>query len=61
MKEDFYFLKTKAEKFMEMADVAFEKGHYDLSSLNLEQAVQLYLKFIIGIHAGDFPRIHDIN
>ena len=61
MKEDFYFLKNKAEKFMEMADVAIEKGHYDLASLNLEQAAQLFLKYTIGIYVGDFPRTHDIE
>jgi HEPN domain-containing protein len=61
MKEDFYFLKEKADKFMEMADVAIKKKHYDLAALNLEQAIQLYLKFTIGITIGNFPHTHNLD
>jgi HEPN domain-containing protein len=61
MREDFYFLKTKADKFMDMAEVAFEKGYYDLAALHLEQAAQLYLKYSIGIYLGDFPKTHSLE
>jgi HEPN domain-containing protein len=60
MKEDFLFLKQKAEKFYSIAASSFLNKDYDMAALHLEQSVQLYLKFTIGWIMGDFPRTHNI-
>lgn len=61
MKETFGFLKEKAKKFYDEAIYDCSKENYDLAAFHLEQSVQLYLKFTIGIFAGDFPRTHDLK
>lgn len=41
------FLKIRADRFLETAKELYNKQYYDLCSFNIEQVVQLYLKFSI--------------
>ena len=52
------FLKKRAIEFWERADEDLQKGRYNLSVLDMEQAVQLWLKYLIYLKAADFPKIH---
>ena len=49
------FLKKNAVSFLKNAKELFEKGEYNLSAFNVEQAVQLILKYLIAKNFGDFP------
>lgn len=52
------FLKKRAKEFWERAIEDLEKGRYNLCALDVEQAVQLWLKYLIFQKAGDFPKTH---
>ena len=54
-------LKIRSERFLETAKDLYEKGYYDLAAFNIEQAVQLYLKYKIWEILGDFEKIHSIT
>lgn len=36
------------------------KGYYDLSAFHVEQAFQLYLKYILAKEIGYFPKTHSL-
>ena len=55
------FLKKRAQKFYRNALELFEKGDYDLSAFNLEQALQLYLKYLIAKKLGEWPQTHYLD
>jgi len=40
------FLKERAREFFEEAKELFNKKRYNLSAFNLEQAIQLFLKYL---------------
>lgn len=52
------YLKTRAKEFWENAIELKEKKKYNLSAFNLEQACQLWLKYLIGKKVGEFPKTH---
>lgn len=52
------FLKEKARKFWNIGRELIERGYYDLSAFNLEQALQLWIKYLIGARLGDWPKTH---
>jgi len=54
------FLKKRAEQFEEEAREAFDKGNYNFTLLFVEQAFQLYLKYILAKKIGDFPKTHGL-
>ncbi len=54
------FLRRRAEQFEEEAKEAFEKGNYNFTLLFVEQALQLYLKYILANRVGDFPKTHGL-
>jgi len=56
MKEE--FLRKRASEFYERAKEDFEKERYNLSAFDIEQALQLYLKYLIYLKVGDFPKTH---
>lgn len=58
MTEETSFLKKRAKEFWERAREDFQKGRYNLCALDVEQAVQLWLKYLIFLQAGDFPKTH---
>lgn len=55
------FLKKRAIEFWERAIEDFQKMRYNLSALDIEQAVQLWLKYLIFLKAGDFPKTHYLD
>lgn len=55
------FLKERAIEFWETAQYLFEKGRYNLSAFNLEQAIQLWLKYLIGKKVGEWPKTQYLN
>jgi HEPN domain-containing protein len=61
MKEGEKFLKKRATEFWQRAKEYFKKGRFNLSALDVEQAVQLFLKHLIFIKAGDFPKTHNFG
>ena len=54
-------LKIRSERFLETAQDLYKKGYYDLAAFNIEQAVQLYLKYKIWTVLGDFEKTHSIS
>ncbi len=55
---DYEFLKKRAKEFLEEALELKEKGKYNLSAFNLEQACQLWLKYLLAKKVGEFPKTH---
>lgn len=55
------FLKKRAQEFWQRADENFQKKRYNLCALDVEQAVQLWIKHLIFQKAGDFPKTHYFN
>ena len=55
------FLKDKAERFFKNALELFQRKEYDLSAFNLEQSVQLFLKYALWKKLGDFEKTHEIS
>jgi HEPN domain-containing protein len=53
-------LKIRGERFLETAKELYKKEYFDLCAFNLEQAVQLFLKYSIWKILGDFEKTHDI-
>lgn len=52
------FLKKRAKEFWERGKEDFEKSRFNLAALDIEQAIQLWLKYLIFLKAGDFPKTH---
>jgi HEPN domain-containing protein len=55
------FLKKRAQEFWEAGKRFFNEGKYNLSAFHLEQAVQLWIKYLIGIKIGDWPKTHYLS
>jgi HEPN domain-containing protein len=54
-------LKIRAERFLETARDLYKKEYYDLCAFNIEQSVQLFLKYEIWKILGDFEKTHKIS
>jgi HEPN domain-containing protein len=61
MKKEEKFLKKRATEFWQRAKEDFKKGRFNLSALDVEQAIQLFLKHLIFVKAGDFPKTHNFG
>ncbi len=55
------FLRDNADAFLRNAEKLLEDGEFKLVAFNSEQAVQLYLKYLIGSKLGDFPKTHSLK
>lgn len=55
------FLKNRAQEFWEEGLRLFNEGKYNLSAFHLEQTIQLWLKYLIGIEVGDWPKTHYLS
>ncbi len=53
-------LRRRAESFLRNAFDDFERGDYDLVLFHVEQAIQLYAKYLLYRKLGDFPKTHSI-
>jgi len=54
-------LRKRALEFLEEAQIALERSSYDLVCFLSEQALQLYLKYVLLMIVGDYPRTHGIR
>jgi HEPN domain-containing protein len=61
MREEIDFLKERAKEFWERTSEDIKNGWFNLCVLDIEQSVQLWLKYLIAIKAGDFPKTHYLN
>lgn len=61
MRDEIGFLKERAMEFWERAGEDFQKERFNLCALDIEQAVQIWLKYLIAIKAGDFPKTHYLD
>jgi HEPN domain-containing protein len=55
------FLKKRAREFFEEVKDLLKKKRYNLSAFNLEQAIQLFVKYLIGKKLGDWPKTHYLS
>lgn len=55
------FLLRRARAFLENAEYLYSRGLFDIAAFNLEQAVQLLLKYKLLVVAGDYPRTHSVR
>ncbi len=58
MEKHHLFLKKRSQEFWQAAAENLAKNRYNLAALCLEQTLQLYLKYLIYLKAGDFPKTH---
>jgi len=58
---DYKFLRKNADSFYRNAKHLFEQGEYNLAAFNLEQAMQLMLKYLLASKLGEFPRTHSLR
>ncbi|HWP31856.1 MAG TPA: HEPN domain-containing protein [Fimbriimonadales bacterium] len=55
------FLKQRAKDFWEEADILKKNRKYNLAAFHLEQACQLWLKYLIQKNTGEFPKTHSFE
>ncbi|MCX7705815.1 MAG: HEPN domain-containing protein [bacterium] len=55
---NFKFLKQRASEFWERGIEDLEKKRFNLAAFDFEQAIQLFIKYLIGIKVGDWPKTH---
>lgn len=58
--KEFEIFKERAQEFIFNAKNSAKRKKYDVAIFNLEQAVQLFLKYLLGKKLGDFPKTHSI-
>jgi len=46
---------------LESAKADFERGDYDLVLFHVEQFLQLYLKYLLYLKLGDYPKTHSVT
>ncbi|MEM4155905.1 MAG: HEPN domain-containing protein [Archaeoglobaceae archaeon] len=61
MKREIVVFAERAKKFEEVAKYLYRTKVFDLSAFNVEQALQLYLKFILAKELGYFPKTHSLT
>ena len=55
------FLRRHAEYFERKAREAFEEGEYSFTLYFADQALQLYVKYILTKEVGDYPKTHSFS
>ncbi len=53
---EYEFLKNNADEFLKNAEYLIEKKTYNLAAFNIEQAVQLYLKYLLTKKLESFQK-----
>lgn len=53
-------LRRRARSFLRDAYGDYERGDYDLVLFHVEQAMQLYAKYLLYRLLGDYPKTHSI-
>lgn len=54
-------LKKRARAFLDSAKADFERGDYDLVLFHVEQFLQLYLKYLLYLKLGDYPKTPSVT
>ncbi len=54
-------LKERAEKYYNYAKRFFKEEDYDSSAFYTEQAIQMFLKYLLLKNTGAFPKTHDLE
>jgi len=54
------FLRDKKMAFLRSAHDDFSRGHYDLVVFHVGQFIQLYLKHLLYVKIGDYPKTHSL-
>jgi len=52
-----HFLRERALQFYEQATFTLERGYCEML-FNIEQALQLYMKYLLYRKIGDYPKSH---
>ena len=60
MKEEISVFLDRARKFEKLADYSYKEKIYDLAAFQIEQAFQLYIKYILAKETGYFPKTHSL-
>lgn len=55
---DLSFLKERAKEFWERGFEDLEKKRFNLAAFDIEQAIQLFIKYLIGIKIGEWSKTH---
>jgi len=58
---DVKFLKKRAEDFLKTAGYHLKEEMYHLVAFDLEQALQLYLKYFLSLKLKKFPPTHSLK
>ncbi|ADI32026.1 HEPN domain-containing protein [Staphylothermus hellenicus] len=59
--ERIHFLKRRALAFLECAEHDYSKKYYDLVLFHVEQFIQLYLKYLLYLRIGDYPKTNSLT
>ena len=54
-------MKRRARAFLESAKAYFNRGDYDLVLFHVEQFLQLYVKYLLYLSLGDYPKTHSLT
>jgi len=54
-------LRRRARAFLENAKADFNRGDYDLVLFHVEQFLQLYVKYLLYLSLGDYPKTHSLT
>ncbi|RLI89634.1 MAG: hypothetical protein DRO65_03930, partial [Candidatus Altiarchaeales archaeon] len=55
------FLKENANAFYRNAKRLLNEQEYKLAAFEIEQSLQLYLKYFLARKIGDFPKTHSLK
>ena len=59
--DEFEILKERSEKFLRNAEQLIDQEIYDLAAFNIQQSVELYLKYKLLLSVGSYPKTHSIK
>jgi HEPN domain-containing protein len=59
--EEYNYLLERSRRFLETAEIQFERGFHDLAVFSLEQALQPYLKACLLKLGVDYPRTRSVR
>ncbi|AAB89633.1 MULTISPECIES: HEPN domain-containing protein [Archaeoglobus] len=59
--EEMEILRERAFKFLKNAEQLIESGVYDIAAFNIQQFVELYLKYALFKKVGDYPKTPSIK
>jgi len=59
--DDVEILRERALKFLKNAEFLLENGVYDLAAFNIQQFVELYLKYKLFLMAGEYPKTYSLK